>query len=475
MLVLLRIYLKKGSTLPKTTEIICKGNSQEEGIADLEKYQKSVLLIGSMLSYSSTLINIGERLSEKGLKACYFVPSNIHQDIKIKLRSSTIATFALEAFFTDEFEKLYKEKVNESCRNWEMTQKNILENGSQLLKDIHFVAPKQVRYVAEYVVPQIEIYSLLAGTILDAINPSSIFVTRLRRLTEEIFTAEAKKKGIPVILANHGHIGNDWMPETLGPVDKICSTVLVWNNAQKKQWKNLFPCLTEEQIHVFGGIQWDKPIQKYIQQKPLKREIRVNLMKSFCCSFAKSFEEERWITITIDDYIRPDLNYLLLQLNNIANVRIFIKTRPHESKKTYQDFEPAISAESTHLVSKEIDMDLFDLLYASDIMITSLSTTNLDALAVGTPVVTIAFKKNIYNDKRRLKLETLGLPVIKEKKKIYQTISSFFDDKKIRVLWKSAASIAGQQLIANHPMADTGEQIDNLIRVLNKKHESQEI
>jgi hypothetical protein len=468
-LAFLRIYLKKGSTLPKTMEISCKENSHEKSIADFEKCKESVLLVGSMLSYSSTLINIGASLNEKGLNSCFFVPSNIYQDIKIKLCSTGVSLFELEEFFTNELEKIYKEKVKKYNRNWEMTKKAILENGSQLLRDIHFVAPKQMKYVAEYVVPQIEVYSLLAGKILDAINPSVLFITRLRRLTETVFAAEAKKRGIPVVLANHGHIGDDWLPETLGPVDKICSAVLVWNNDQKKQWKNLFPGLTEEQMHVFGGIQWDKPIQKYIQQKPLKREIRVSLMKSFCSSFAKSFEEERWITITIDDYIRPDLNYLLMQLSNIANVRIFIKTRPHESKKTYQEFEPVISAGSIHLVSKGINIDLFDLLYASDIMITSLSTTNLDALAVGSPVVTIATKKNIYDDKRRLKLETWGLPVLKEKKKIYQTISSFFDDKNTKALWKKSVSMAGKHLIANYPKAEAGERINSLIRVFNKK------
>jgi predicted glycosyltransferase len=160
-----------------------------------------------------------------------------------------------------------------------------------------------------------------------------------------------------------------------------------------------------------------------------------------------------------------------MQINNIANARIFIKTRPHESKKTYQEFESVISCGSIHLVSKEIDIDLFDLLYASDIMITSLSTTNLDALAVATPVVTIVVKKNIYNDKRRLKLETWRLPVIKEKKKIYQTISAFFDDKNTRTLWKRAASIAGESLIANYPKAAAGERINSLIRIFNKKHE----
>jgi hypothetical protein len=471
LLVFLRIYLKKGSTLPKTMEISCKGNSHDGRIADLKKNQESVLLVGSMLSYSSTLTNIGASLNEKGLNSCFFVPSNIYQDIKIKLCSTGVSLFELEKFFTDELEKIYKEKVKKYNRNWEMTKKAILENGSQLLRDIHFVASKQVRYVSGSVIPQMEVYSLLAGKILDAINPSALFITRLRRLTETVFAAEAKKRGIPVVLANHGHIGDDWLPETLGPVDKICSAVLVWNNAQKKQWKNLFPCLTEEQIQVFGGIQWDKPIQKYIQQKPLKREIRVNLMKPFYCSFAKSFEEERWITITMDDYIRPDLSYILMQINNIANARIFIKTRPHESKKTYQEFESVISCGSIHLVSKEIDIDLFDLLYASDIMITSLSTTNLDALAVATPVVTIVVKKNIYNDKRRLKLETWRLPVIKEKKKIYQTISAFFDDKNTRTLWKRAASIAGESLIANYPKADAGERINSLIRIFNKKHE----
>jgi hypothetical protein len=474
-LIFFRIYLKKGSTLPKTMEISCEDNSHEKSIADFEQCKERVLLVGSMLSYSSTLINIGTSLNEKGLNSCFFVPSNIYQDIKIKLCSTGVSLFALEEFFTDDLEKLYKVKANEICRNWETTKKAILENGSQLLRDIHFVAPKQVRYVSGSVIPQMEVYSRLAGKILDAINPPALFITRLRRLTETVFAAEAKKRGIPVVLANHGHIGNDWLPETLGPVDKICSAVLVWNNDQKKQWKNLFPSLTEEQMHVFGGIQWDKPIQKYIQQKPLKREIRVNLMKSFCCSFAKSFEEERWITITIDDYIRPDFSFLLMQLNNIANVRIFIKTRPHESKKIYQEFEPAISSESTHLVSKEINIDLFDLLYASDIMITSLSTTNLDALAVGIPVVTIVAKKNIYNDKRRLKLETWGLPVIKEKKKIYQTVASFFEDINTRILWKRAASSAGNNLIANYPLAGAGENIDKLIRVLNKKYESQKI
>ena len=47
-------------------------------------------------------------------------------------------------------------------------------------------------------------------------------------------------------------------------------------------------------------------------------------------------------------------------------------------------------------------------MYASELIMTAISTTNLDAISIGKPVLMLAFKKNVFMDSRRPQFEKYG-------------------------------------------------------------------
>jgi len=83
----------------------------------------------------------------------------------------------------------------------------------------------------------------------------------------------------------------------------------------------------------------------------------------------------------------------LRQLEEIDNLRIYIKTHPTQSPETYKSFS-RIESESCRF----IDCDFLDSVKSADLLVSAASTTCMEALAIGVPVAIIGGKNQILQN-----------------------------------------------------------------------------
>ena len=360
-----------------------------------------------------------------------------------------------------------KRKYEERCRvseeGWAETALKIRRNGPAVLRDMLSIAPSQLKYVATEVIPQTHLYKEVARAALESIQPKSLFIMRLKRITENVFAEAAKELGITVFLVNHGHIGRTWDPLSLGRVDCHCDSVLSWNKDQAETWVHLFPGLDRARVHTVGGIQWDEPIQRFSERgRTGKAEVRQWIHSRLESGQNRPLDaDEKWITITVDPHVRRFLREVVQTLGRMKGIRVIIKTRPHEPADEYRDF---VKGHSIAIVSRESNIDLFELLYASDLVMTCESTTNLDALSVGTPVMTLMMDRKSRAIERYVNLEDYGLPVLSSGEELIKKIREWLSCTKLQPNWQQAAQAAACALLANFPRGDAGAKISALIK-----------
>ena len=115
------------------------------------------------------------------------------------------------------------------------------------------------------------------------------------------------------------------------------------------------------------------------------------------------------------------------------------------------------------VISNKTPINLFDLLHASDWIITCLSTTSLDSLAVGTPVLTVTLDRKARRADRYTDLERYGLPVVSTSRELTRQLEGWIRDPNRRAQVQSAAQNAAEALLANYPRGDAGERIVNVL------------
>jgi len=448
-------------------EIRCQPSlMSDSAYSDLAVQQETVLFVISMQSYGSTVANFATIYANHGKTSVILAPESANTWDCFQNLNRSIKILAFESFFREEFYQRYLDDRQSAKQKWRKLAQRIRNSGPDLLQNILTISPHQLQYVTTEVFPQLIAYQKLADAVLSAMNTNTLFVTRLKRITENVFANVASQKGIPVILANHGHIGKDSNPLELGPVEKHCDAILAWNEVQKQTWLTLFPQLSQKNIHVVGGIQWDEPIRRFSRQEPDQVSHRQSL--SHILKLPNRADESNcfWITITIDDFVKQKLLKVLNSLNGLRGLQILIKTRPHE---TLEEYKPYVSKQFSFpvcIISSEVSVDLFKLLFASDLVMTGISTTNLDTLAVGTPVLTLAMKGTVLKDSRRPKLENDGLPIASSPRELRHLVEKWMSEKSCQREWKQAANRAAKNWIANYPQGDAGHKVFNLLQTL---------
>lgn len=442
---------------PKTMEInFCSlENKQDYG----RDRRGSICMVISMATYSSTAMKLAELFAESGYSFHVLMSANLVETMQECFPAETCVE-AFESYLTAEICQQYEQTVESVAEDYPRILKQIRTAGPWLLKDLSRVCPEQLKYVTTEVMPQLLVYYQLAESVLYRLAPRVLLVTRLKRFTENTFTAVAKQSGIPVLLVNHGHIDRQWNSFELGKVDERCDAVFAWNEIQKQIWLELFPALETERVRVVGGIQWDKPVRRFkgsdeVSRMKAKRAIADALGK---IDGYRVDPGRMWLTLTVDDHLRMNLAEVVETALQVSNTHVLIKTRPAENVADYRQLAEQFG-EGISIISREVPVDLFELLHASDLVLTCVSTTNLDALAVGTPVLTLALNPKVRDDGRAIPLMELGLPFVEQLEELERVLTNWSQNTEYRQRLRRVAREAVQHLLANYPEGNAALQI----------------
>ncbi|MBF0541679.1 MAG: hypothetical protein HQK91_09560 [Nitrospirae bacterium] len=465
MLILSYIYKNKGKKRLRTMEINLQKTDvktlSEEEINDLNG---AVCLVASVQSYMTALEPLARSLHENGFKVCLLIPQEGLEWRAVKGLIGVIKVVEIESFMTPEIRDGYVKNRKKAVIGWEKIKPlDFFITDLSPLRDMMEIMPDQVKYVAAEIIPQTDAFMKCAANAIKFLKPKAIFAARLKRITENVFCRAAKADGIPVYMLNHGHFGQDWFPLSIGNVITGVDKVIVWGENQRQSIINLFPGLSQDKIFSAGGIQWDRHIRKYCgSDKPDIIELRRKISSILAQNGSSIDQTIPWITITMDEGMRRMLPTFFEAVDGLNGFHLFIKIRSDESIEDYSRFVNNTTFPVT-IITWDMDISLHEILYSSLLAITFASTSNIDGLCTGTPVLTLMLDKESQRADRYVYLEEYGLPVVTTRLELRSIIAEIikpaFDPFKL----KAAAGIAAENILANYPNCDAGLKIINLL------------
>ena len=462
----------RSKSWPKTMEIAHNGTDELTSISSFKCANEKVCIVVSLQSYVSVAIKVADSFTKAGLPCCILTTRNIDRQ-RLERAAPEVRLLRLEEHISAERLEAHTSSVNEQRRNFRENIHNDICDSPRLVRDLYRVCPAQIRYVVTELFPQVLLYRGLAEDLLSVIQPSILLVVRLKRVTENVFASIATESSTPVFVVNHGHLGSSWSPSHFGALERCCTTAFVWNNAQAETLSALYPRLEDHRIQAIGGIQWDEAIRTYQgPNPPSKLAIRDNITQRLSDGARPSESGRFWVTITSDIFVRPVLPGVTKVLVGFFDLSVVVKARPGECENDYRRIA-TVMGDRLHIVYDDGDIGLLDLLYASDLLITCASTTNLDALAVGTPVLTLAITRSARADERSQLLRRFNLPYTRRLGELKRTISDWSSSEDLRKDWRQNAQIAAKHLLNNYPDGNAGEKIvDTVLKHQPVKGES---
>jgi len=226
-----------------------------------------------------------------------------------------------------------------------------------------------------------------------------------------------------------------------------------------------------EQIHV-----WGKPFQKYLEKKGINKKQILNIgylkNKKFNVNKEKTDECEI-ILYTPTELVKPGIisfeemkkntDILFSTIISFNDIKLIIKPHPIEKTIIYDEFAKKYPDKIT--VSKS---DFFTTLKECSLLITNLSTTAIEALAMNKPVIVFLPKLKEIVDSDQCHRDLIAKNVIlyaDNRKSLEKQIKKIID-KKISLNDKDLANVLNDYLGSrdNEPLRKSSQAIISLLR-----------
>ncbi len=412
---------------------------------------EAVLFIASMNNYLNPMLPVMRALEQRKKQVMTIVPCAAKGWGNYRaLQETSSITFAEELLDEKlaaeitvkrrEYSRLFRER-----RAW-LRERLRLENGL----DLWPFAATGMRVVFEYLLPHTVGYIGLAERAFRRSHPQAIVIARQRRAFENAFVAVARRDDIPVAMLIHGHVSSQpiyhFIDGRFDQSDLICS----WGEAQKRAL--IEKGAPAERVLVTGNPQWDR-LAPALGDLPPAEECREEVAEQLRIS-AKAF----WVTFTSQAVSRIFFPAILDAVRRLPEAVLIVKVHPGERVDDYRTMIPAADQERCRVVKR---IDLHTLLRASDIVLTYTSTTNLEALAVGTPLCIVDFAQN-QDKPNRIDLSTCGIPEARDGESLHQVLIRLRKDP----AWKKEILTGGHRALEDYACGLDGKATERVVGAL---------
>jgi hypothetical protein len=423
---------------------------QPQPLSHADKFTESVLFVASMTNYLNPLLPVIQALKAQGKKTLALIPRAAkgwgNYDA---LQKATTVVFADDLVDKDLAATMANRR--QGYRRLFRESRPLLRGRLRLENDLDlwpFAAPG-MRAVFEHLLPQTVGYVGLAERAFRRFNPRVVIIARQRRAFENAFIAVARRDTIPTAMLIHGHVSAQPIYHFIdGRFDQI-DRIFAWGEAQKTALvaKGAPP----ERVTITGNPQWDK-MSAGLGALPPRETCRTEMATALDLS-----PDAFWVTFTSQPVSRVFFAGILEAVRALPyTANLIVKVHPGERVADY-----AISpADQEHCrVVKAVD--LHTLLRASDAALTYTSTTNLEALAVGTPLVVVDFACN-PDDPNRVDLTAYGVPEVHNVKALRQELVRLRDDPARR----KEILIDGRRALADYACGLDGRATERVVSEL---------
>lgn len=410
-----------------------------------------VLFVASMNNYLNPILPVAQALKAREITAVTLVPHAAMRWGNYRaLQQASIIVWAEDLMDQDlkaeiaasrrAYSHLWLEKRGKLCKRLR------LDNGLDLWP---FAAPG-MRVVFEHLLPDTVGYVGLAERAYQQLRPRALVIARQRRAFENAFVAVARRDGIPSAMILHGHISDHPIYHFVdGRFDQV-DCIFAWGEAQKTSL--VAKGAPAERILVTGNPQWDH-LATGLGSLPPPETCRAAMATALDLP-SNAF----WVTFTSQPVSRAFLGDILRALRVISNSVLIVKVHPGERITEYR-----IQAADQQRCRVVQDIDLHVLLRASDVVLTYTSTTNLEALAVGTPLIVVDFASN-PDTPNRVDLTAYGVPEVHHPSELVQALTRLQHNPS----WGEEILRGGRQALEDYAHGLDGRATERVVDALRQ-------
>jgi len=416
-----------------------------------------ILFLASMSNYLNPLLPVARALRERGIATAILLPRCAEQWANYQALRETSAILWSDELMDQALRVDIIASQRTYSRMWQAKQGLIrerlrLENGLDLWP---FAAPG-MRVVFEHLLPHLVGYIGLAERAIRLLKPRVVVIARQRRAFENAFIAVARRDGLPSALIPHGHVSAQPVYHfTDGRFDQV-DRIFAWGEAQKAALieKGAPP----ERILVTGNPQWDR-LATGLGNLPPSDVCRAEISATLGLP-----PDAFWVTFTSQPVSRTFFGDIMKTLHALPNSVLIVKTHPGEQPAAYSI--PPTDQPRCRVVR---DIDLHTLLRASDVVLTYTSTTNLEALAVGTPLIVVDFASS-PDTPLRVDLAAYGIPHVHQPSELEEVLVRL----QCEPTWREEILRGGRRALDDfaHGLDGraTGRVLDALLELAGREH-----
>ena len=359
-----------------------------------------------------------------------------NSEVLNKVKNSQLLFF--ESFITNEIKEKYNIAKNDFAECFD-TNKNKLKKVFNLdSKDFFHLIDTGLKNVFYYLLPQAYFFYLINEEIYRQINVKNVIGARVRKIYDRALYQSASNQNINRYVLMHSNIGTDFkFLDSMGHFMDLTG-VFAWGDFQKQlimddSFSNV------KKIYVTGSPLFTKKIRKMPGNKT-----KIIL-------YASSYNDFREVKdlVGITNSLKP-------------NTKLIIKVHPHIDYKEYERF---INSEKITLVPGEKSLE--DLLPNSDLLITTISESALQAMIRGVPALFYLLTKRW----KRLGYDLYGFDNNEEKQSVMiskETLKKrinelLFSDEYRAVFLKNQSNFLNKRIRMHSDRNGAASEIDKIL------------
>ena len=254
-----------------------------------------------------------------------------------------------------------------------------------------------VHMVRQYV-PYVRVLRSASARFFREAGVRTLLCARLRRATDTTLAAAAQESGAAVCMVLHGHVGAEPERTFVDGDHTLADSICIWGEPQREvvAGKGAKP----ERIVVTGNPVWDS-----YRGAASGGHDRHALTRAVGCG-----DGDRVVALIGQPDALSQLGKIIEVAAGIKGLVLVCRPHPTEDVRIYERAIASLGNERT-LLATEQRVPMATLLESADAVITLHSTVNLEAVACGTPVVTVALDE-LREVPRLVDLPSMGLPLV---------------------------------------------------------------
>ncbi|MEM0982805.1 MAG: hypothetical protein AAGI17_02525 [Planctomycetota bacterium] len=390
--------------------------------------EADIVAVASMPNYLNPIIPTLEACMERGYTTALIAPAALLRRASegcrvIAAESLTSLAPDVQATIRDE------QRLAELCRPfgidvWPLMKRDIATMTTTVLAD----AAKQ---------------TLAARQLFTTLNPRVLITVRLRRAFERAVHLAATEQGARTLLIPHGNLGSEPLRELddgpFNTADRVCA----WGADQARTIHAKLSAPTHPHTLVItGNPAWDT-------LAPIAAD---RLAHRAAITKALNLDPKRPITVWTSQNNSQDALDLVAASAANAKTQLVLKIHPREDTSHYHTRYPDVPIAPANL-------NLHHLLAAADAVLTFSSTTAIEAILLGTPVITVQ-TDSMRSLPRLVDAAAHGLPLARTRTDLDSIFAELdADPSHFRATHNAATKRAAEDWAA---FADTGTAASNV-------------